>query len=165
MLAAFRWRGNAALPGFRKSKGPGGLVELFVSGEAFEVTGAGCSCLVESRVWCPRPVNHCGPWVFSQAREKGSSLPFPGHIWRLRLAMGCKVALPSCTWETSAFPKWLSTGHLALWAPLRGLQCLGGATGWDSQTGSGPVGLRPLRLDRALPVCASVSPLVRWGNF
>lgn len=98
-------------------------------------------------------------------REKGSCLPFPGHIWRLRLAMGCKAALPSCTWETRAFPKWLSTGHLALWAPLRGLQCLGGATGWDSQTGSGPVGLRPLRLDRALPVWASVSPLVRWGNF
>lgn len=70
MLAAFRWRGKAALPGFRKRKGPEGLVELFVSGEAFEVTGAGYNCLVWSRVLCPRPVNPCGPWVFSQARER-----------------------------------------------------------------------------------------------
>lgn len=31
-------------------------------------------------------------------------------------------------------PKWTSICHLALWAPLRGLRCLGGATGWDSET-------------------------------
>lgn len=161
MLAAFRWRGNAALPGFRKRKGPGGLVELFVSGEAFEVTGAGCSCWVYSRVLCPRPVNHCGPWVFSQDRErKEATCHFLGTFGDSGWPWGVKRPSRPAP-RRQVLSKWLSTAHLALWAPLRGLQCLGVATGWDSQTGSGPVGLSPLRLDRALPGWASVSPLMR----
>lgn len=69
--------------------------------------------------------------------------------------MGCKVALPSCTWETSAFPKWLSTGHLALWAPLRGLQCLGGATDriWPSRAKTTETGQSAPCLGLSFPTC------------
>lgn len=48
--------------------------------------------------------------------------------------MGCTVALPSCTclgiplcllWETSVLLLWVSTGHLTLWALMRGLEIIG----------------------------------------
>lgn len=55
-------------------------------------------------------------------------------LWSFHLAPDLVIPSPPLLWETSALPKWVSINHFALWAPLRSLRCLDGATGWDSET-------------------------------
>lgn len=92
MLGQLRSRGNVALPGFGRGKGPGGWWDcLFLGGGGgFGVTGEGCSCLE----MCPvssasEPLWTLGLW--QSWRGKSSYVPSPGHLWRCTLAMGYKV--------------------------------------------------------------------------
>lgn len=119
--------GHAALPGFRKRKGP---EELFAFGEAFEVT-EGLSCLVEGRGLCLWPVEQCGPRTFGKAGgRKGAPCHFVGTCGDSDWSWGVQWPFPpapasrspSLLWGTSVFPLWVSPGHLTLWALMRGLR-------------------------------------------